>query len=496
MKREKEETVSKAPKHRGVKEVSYELKLKALELFQSGCGYRKVSSQLGIKLYTARDWGRRFHKGDEEWAIPKSGKPRKRYDQEIKKLALEAYDKGFMSLTEICSMYSIPRKDTLVIWIREEKRKREENQYYRDYARGAVFGETVKVEGGGKFRSSSLSGAGAGKQGKWSSSRGNTKKNTFLEVQKVAEEKGLTIKDACALIGCSRSGYYKAKHSIGKMVSDMELVGLMRNIQHDENVNQSYGAKRLTAAVNRSLAELREEDVSLITNGKGRVNHKRVARLASEYNLNAKQRRRTQPKRYYENRKKRNSSRMADNVLSRQFSSAIKPYSMYVTDVTYLPCRDKGFIYLSAVMDLCTQEIVGCCISTENSVKTVMDSLAMIPDEYLSGTMIHSDQGSPYFSSTWIDECSRLGITRSMSRRGQCWDNAVMENFFSRMKCELNITKRSRMQRFSAHEIEGMVLRYIHWFNNKRIQKKLEYLTPVECRNMKLKELGAEEQVI
>ena len=82
-----------------------------------------------------------------------------------------------------------------------------------------------------------------------------------------------------------------------------------------------------------------------------------------------------------------------------------------------------------------------------------------------------------------------------MSRRGQCWDNAVMENFFSRMKCELNITKRSRMQRFSAHEIEGMVLRYIHWFNNKRIQKKLGYLTPVECRNMKLKELEAESSI-
>lgn len=491
MRRKKDEPLAETPKHGGVNEISYELKLKALELFQSGCGYKKVSSELGIKLYTARDWGRRFHKGDEEWAMPKAGKPRKRYDREIRELALEAYDRGTMSLTEICSMYAIPRKDTLVSWIREEKKRRERDQAYRDYARRAVAGEAAEVEGCGDLHSPSLSGAGAGEQGKRSNSRGNTKKNTFLEVQRIAEEQGLTIKDACAAVGCSRSGYYKAKHSLGRLVSDMELVGLMRSIQHDGNVNQSYGVKRLTAAVNRSLSELGEEEVALITNGKGCVNHKRVERLASEYGLNAKQRRRTQPKRYYENRKDRNSARMAENVLNRQFSSAKQPYSVYATDVTYLPCRDKGFIYLSAVMDLCTQEIAGFCISSENSVKTVMDSLAIIPDEHLSGAMIHSDQGSPYFSSAWIDECARLGITRSMSGRGQCWDNAVMENFFSRMKCELNITKRSRLQKFSAYEIESLVLRYIHWFNNKRIQKNLGYLSPVEFRNERLRELEA-----
>ena len=82
--------------------------------------------------------------------------------------------------------------------------------------------------------------------------------------------------------------------------------------------------------------------------------------------------------------------------------------------------RTKGFIYLSAVIDVCTQEVLWFCISSENSVKTVMDSLAMIPDELIAGSIIHSDQGSPYFSSAWIDEYTCLGITRSMSARGQC----------------------------------------------------------------------------
>ena len=279
-------------------------------------------------------------------------------------------------------------------------------------------------------------------------------------------------------------------------MSDMELVGLMRKIQNDEDVHQTYGARRLTAAVNRALRELGKEEADLITNKKGCVNHKRVERLAAEYNLNSVQRRRTQPKRYYENRKDRVSARMAGNVLDRQFSAVSAPFSVYATDVTYLPCKDKGFIYLSTVLDICTQEILGVCISSENSVKTVMDSLAMIPDELIAGTMIHSDQGSPYFSSAWIDECARLGITRSMSARGQCWDNAVVENFFSRMKCELNITKHSRIQKFSAHEIESKVRRYIDWYNNKRIQKKLGYMSPIEFRNLKLKELEVAKLVI
>lgn len=479
----------------GVYGISYETKLKALELFRSGCGYKKVSAELGLKVYTVRDWGRRFHKRDCEWAIPKDGKPRKKYDKEIKKLAIAAYDRGTMSLTEICSLYSIPRKDTLVIWIREEKRKRED-QAYRDNAGRPVSGKAAEMEGCGDLRSPALSGAGTGEQGKRPNSRGYLKKNTFLEVQRLAEEKGLTIKEACAVAGCSRSGYYKSRKGLGKIMSDMELVGLMRKIQHDEDVHQTYGAKRLTAAVNRALRKLSQEEVDLITNKKGCVNHKRVERLAAEYNLNSIQRRRSQPRRYYENRKNRVSARMAENALNRQFSSVSSPFSVYATDVTYLPCRDKGFIYLSTVMDICTQEILGFCISAENSVKTVMDSLAMIPDEMLVGTMIHSDQGSPYFSSAWIDECSRLGITRSMSARGQCWDNAVMENFFSRMKCELNITKRSRMQKFSAHEIECKVSRYIHWYNNKRIQKKLGYMSPIEFRNLKLKELEDAKLII
>ena len=479
----------------GAFEISYETKLKALGLFRSGCGYKKVSAELGLKVYTVRDWGRRFHKGDCEWAIPKDGKPRKKYDKEIKNLAIAAYDRGTMSLTEICSLYAIPRKDTLVIWIREEKRKRE-NQAYGDNARRTVPGEAAEMEGCGDLHPPALSGAGAGERGNGTCDRGNTKKNTFLEVQRLAEEEGLTIKEACAVAGCSRSGYYKSRKGLGKIMSDMELVGLMRKIQNDEDVHQTYGARRLTAAVNRALRELGKEEADLITNKKGCVNHKRVERLAAEYNLNSVQRRRTQPKRYYENRRNRVSARMAGNVLDRQFSAVSAPFSVYATDVTYLPCKDKGFIYLSAVIDICTQEILGVCISSENSVKTVMDSLAMIPDELIAGTMIHSDQGSPYFSSAWIDECARLGITRSMSARGQCWDNAVVENFFSRMKCELNITKHSRIQKFSAHEIESKVRRYIDWYNNKRIQKKLGYMSPIEFRNLKLKELEVAKLVI
>lgn len=175
MKRKTEEKSVNQRGQGGVREISYETKLKALGLFRSGCGYKKVSAELGLKVYTVRDWGRRFHKGDCEWAMPKDGKPRKKYDKEIKKLAIAAYGMGTMSLTEICSLYSIPRKDTLVIWIREKKRKRE-NQAYGDNARRAVSGEAAEMEGCGDLCPPALSGAGTGERGDETCDRGNTKK--------------------------------------------------------------------------------------------------------------------------------------------------------------------------------------------------------------------------------------------------------------------------------------------------------------------------------
>lgn len=108
----------------------------------------------------------------------KDGKPRKKYDKEIRKLAIAAYDKGTMSLTEICSLYSIPRKDTLVIWIREEKRKQEDKAYGDDAGR-TVSGEAAEMEGCGDLRSPSLSGASTGDHGKRTNSRGYPKKTHF-----------------------------------------------------------------------------------------------------------------------------------------------------------------------------------------------------------------------------------------------------------------------------------------------------------------------------
>lgn len=292
---------------------------------------------------------------------------------------------------------------------------------------------------------------------------------------------GRSVKEACRVAGIPRCSYYRARKRSRKAESDEALVRVLCDIENDRHVSLTYGVERLTGEVNRRLRLLDGPDSAVIMGNRRRVNRKRVHRLMKLAGIHARIRRRTHPDGYYKAVREALKANRAPNLLDRQFVSG-RPMRKLSTDVTYIPCRDQKFLYLSPLFDLFNNEIVAYSMSVVNSGEFVARMLTVLPKERLSNILLHSDQGSVYWSKDWVELCGRLGITRSMSRRGNCWDNAKSEGFFSAMKSELGLTKRVYRRLLPVMDVKDLVCDYVPWYNNGRIQKRLGFLAPAEFR--------------
>jgi transposase InsO family protein len=168
---------------------------------------------------------------------------------------------------------------------------------------------------------------------------------------------------------------------------------------------------------------------------------------------------------------------VADNVLGRQFSPS-KANEAWVADITYIP-TGEGWLYLAAVEDLYSRRVVGWSLAGHLESRLVVDALQLavqrrLPDERL---MAHSDRGSQYASAHYQELLAKHGITCSMSRRGNCWDNAPMESFFASLKKELvhGTTFATRAEARTA------IVEYIEvFYNNQRRHSTLGYVSPTE----------------
>ena len=210
------------------------------------------------------------------------------------------------------------------------------------------------------------------------------------------------------------------------------------------------------------------------------INHKHVARIMRIYGLNARIRRRRYPRNYYLTLKE-NSDTLPRNDLARNFK-ADRPFEKLVTDITYLPTTD-GWLYLAAVKDLWNNEIVSHGFSRHmglDLVRRVVENIDFRGSDP-KDSMLHSDMGWTYTNISYVSFLKELGIHQSMSRKGNCWDNACIENFFGLMKSE---TIRQTKQLLTVDEMIKLIDDYIHWYNNQRIQKKLGYLSPVDFRKL------------
>jgi putative transposase len=168
---------------------------------------------------------------------------------------------------------------------------------------------------------------------------------------------------------------------------------------------------------------------------------------------------------------------VAENLLDRQFDPA-GPNEAWVADITYIPTRE-GWLYLAAVEDLYSRRVVGWSMADHLESRLVVDALALAVERRLpgEGLLAHSDRGSQYASDHYQRLLARHGITCSMSRRANCWDNAPMESFFASLKKELV----HEADFATREEARAAIVEYIEvFYNNQRRHSSLGYVSPAE----------------
>ena len=259
----------------------------------------------------------------------------------------------------------------------------------------------------------------------------------------------------CDVLSVSRSGYYAwAKNPASKRkLAKAKLLEMIRSIHHDSGM--TYGSPRVYQA-------LKEQGVP--------CSQSRVARLMREDGLRAKTKRR-----FKVTTDSKHNLPVAPNLLNRDFSPAV-PNQVYAGDITYI-WTTEGWLYLAVVIDLFSRSVVGWAMDKRMTRQLVIDALTMAVQRRRppSGVIFHSDRGSQYASADFQSMLAKHGMRCSMSRKGDCWDNAPVESFFGSLKQEL-VFHQKYPTRFHARQ---SIFEYIErFYNRRRLHSTLGYKSP------------------
>ena len=262
-----------------------------------------------------------------------------------------------------------------------------------------------------------------------------------------------SISEMCRFFKVSRSGYYDYVKRMDMPAKDLSLAEKIRECQ--EQCGKTYGYRRVHIWLER--------------NGIYR-NPKTVLRVMQKYGLLSVIRR----KKY---RNYGDYLHKYPNLLNRDFS-AQRPNQKWVTDISYIHTK-QGVLYLSVIRDLYDNSIIAYKTGTEQNTNLVLSTIqaAKKKEKVTAELQLHSDQGFQYTSTAYFKLTQSYGITPSMSRRGNPYDNALAENFFSILKTEC--IYRTKLQTYE--EARLLIGEYIHFYNHQRIQLKTK-LTPLEKR--------------
>lgn len=211
------------------------------------------------------------------------------------------------------------------------------------------------------------------------------------------------------------------------------------------------------------------------------MNHKKIQRIKNKYQLFTKIRR-INP--YKAIMKKTQEHRIFENILNRNFEQTL-PHRTFGTDITYVPFNHR-MAYFSAIKDLACGEIVAWNVSQNITMDIVLKTVKNLKNNSaissLRGALIHSDQGFHYTNPEYIRMIKELNMVQSMSRKGNCIDNAPTESFFGHFKDDADYRDCKTFE-----ELNDVIGRYINYYNHERSQWNLKKMTPVEYRNHLLK---------
>ena len=278
-------------------------------------------------------------------------------------------------------------------------------------------------------------------------------KFAFIEQSLAAE---YPVDACCQVLQVSRSGYYA---SLERPVSvraqrRQELAAKIQEV-HQQN-RQVYGSPRICQALNAQGHKVCQNT---------------VADIMKQRDIRAKTKKKFVPRTTDSN----HQQPVAENLLDRQFTACL-PNQKWVADITYIP-TDEGWLYLAGVMDLCSRKLVGWSMADHMRVDLVADALGMALQRRRpgAGLLHHSDRGVQYASDDYLHMLQDAGSQVSMSGKGDCWDNAAMESFWSTLKTEL-----VHHQQYATHaEARASIFEYIEvFYNRKRLHSSLGYQSP------------------
>lgn len=272
-----------------------------------------------------------------------------------------------------------------------------------------------------------------------------------------AEKAQFPIAVMCRVFGVTRQGYhaFAKRPPSARALQEAELRERIRAVH--EASSGRYGSPRVQQT-------LRREDM--------RAGKRRIERAMRDMRLCARRKRR-----FRVTTLSNSKHPVEPNVLAREFVAS-RPNERWVTDISYI-WTDEGWCYLAAIIDLCSRAVVGWALDTTLSTELPLKALDMAVKRRKpsAGLLHHSDRGCQYTSADYRKELEDLGVTVSMSRKGNCWDNAVAESFFATLKTELIYGENWP----TRADLRLAVFEYIEvFYNRQRLHSSLGYKTPAE----------------
>lgn len=265
--------------------------------------------------------------------------------------------------------------------------------------------------------------------------------------------------ELCDLLGLARSGYYAWRNEAQTVQEKMNQELCQRIAELFAEHKGRYGSPRVTAALHREGRQ---------------CNHKRVERIMREKGLQARSKRRWRPR----TTDSKHPDPIAPNRL--QESAATRAVNqVWVQDITYLPTAE-GWLYLAGVLDLHSRRVIGWSMqeTLHTSLPLAALEMALRGRGGASQVIHHSDRGCQYASQEYRAVLTEHGMIASMSRKGNCYDNAAMESFWSSLKTELHD---ERLDRLPKADVQQVVFEYIEsYYNRTRLHSSLNYQSPVE----------------
>ena len=389
-----------------------------------------------------------------------------RYREELKEQIIAEYAKKELGYKKIAQKFGMTRDAVRGIILRSEPKKCEDNMENISLENPKINNKNLDKETIEHIKNLEAKVSFLQNYNKILESHiDKDKKKMKRDAIKISNEKGFQVNRLCAVSNVAKSSYYHyLSHNTIEKKDEVIIQALM-----------TLSKEQLMRGTKNKMDSLKDIGI--------KISYKRLWRICNKYGFLSDIRKRKYPKDYYPKHKQELKDSVVDNILNREFECN-KPLTKLCTDITYIKIKGGKCLFLSVIIDLCTREIVSYCVSKSIDTKLAIDTVKKLKMKYcdINGCLLHSDQGCTYTSKEFHKFIIENNFIRSMSRKGNCHDNAIVENFFGTFKSESIYKETLKNGMLTYSEMEKVIDEYIEYYNNRRKQERISFKTPLEYR--------------